>query len=71
MIIGLTGEPQFGEDGPQPDEIGEAFSFVIDDIGDVYFATKFPGHKGFFWVPADGVARPLPKESSGKFPYGT
>lgn len=71
MIIGLVGEPQFGKDGPQPGEIGDAFSFVIDDIGDVYFATRFEGHKGFFWVPAERVARPLPKEYVGKYPYGT
>lgn len=69
MIIGLSGTPQFGEDGPQPGDIGEAFTFIIDDIGDVLFATKFEGHKGFFWVPAERAGSPLTRP--GTFPYGS
>jgi hypothetical protein len=71
VIICLSGTPQFGEEGPQPGEIGEAFTFVEDDIGDIYFATRFPEHKGFFWVPAERAHGPLPKEFAGKFPLGT
>lgn len=69
MIVALMGERQFGQDGPQPGDIGEAFTFIIDEIGDVLFATKFEGHRGFFWVPADRATGTITRV--GTFPYGT